>query len=120
DTCFIAHCYPYTFTDLKDDLEHLSLTRPRDILRRDVLCETRAGNSCFIMTVTDESVPLTQKKFVFITARVHPGETNASYMMRGLLDFITSDDMAAQKLRKLLVFKIVPMLNPDGVIIGNY
>ncbi|CAF1456134.1 unnamed protein product [Didymodactylos carnosus] len=41
-------------------------------------------------------------------------------MMRGLLDFITSNDETAQKLRKLLVFKIVPMLNPDGVIIGNY
>ena len=25
-----------------------------------------------------------------------------------------------KKLRSQLVFKIVPMLNPDGVIIGNY
>lgn len=54
DTCYIAHCYPYTFTDLKDDLDYLSSTRPRDIFRRDVLCESQAGNSCFIITVTDE------------------------------------------------------------------
>ncbi|CAF0797597.1 unnamed protein product [Adineta steineri] len=120
DTCYIAHCYPYTFTDLKDDLDYLSSTRPRDIFRRDILCESQAGNSCFIITVTDESVPIKQKKFVFITARIHPGETNSSYMMRGLLEFVTSDDEIAKRLRSQLVFKIVPMLNPDGVIIGNY
>ncbi|CAF0947049.1 unnamed protein product [Rotaria sordida] len=120
DTCYIAHCYPYTYTDLKDDLEHLSTTRSRDIFRRDILCESQAGNSCFIITVTDESVPLHKKKIVFITARIHPGETNSSYMMRGLLEFITSNDKTAQKLRSELVFKIVPMLNPDGVIVGNY
>ncbi|CAM4795136.1 unnamed protein product [Rotaria magnacalcarata] len=120
DTCYIAHCYPYTFTDLKDDLDYLASIRPRDVFQRDILCESQAGNSCFIITVTDESVPISEKKFVFITARIHPGETNSSYMMRGVLEFITSDDKIAQKLRSQLVFKIVPMLNPDGVIIGNY
>ena len=54
DTCYIAHCYPYTFTDLKDDLDQLSMTRPCEIFRRDILCESLAGNACFIITVTDE------------------------------------------------------------------
>ncbi|CAF1187108.1 unnamed protein product [Adineta steineri] len=120
DTCYIAHCYPYTYTDLKDDLEYLSKIRPSEIFRRDILCESQAGNSCFIITVTDEAVPINKKKFVFISARIHPGETNSSFMMRGLLEYITSNDKIAQKLRTQLVFKIIPMLNPDGVIIGNY
>ena len=40
--------------------------------------------------------------------------------MQGFLDFITSDEEAAVLLRKSFVFKIIPMLNPDGVIHGNY
>ena len=38
----------------------------------------------------------------------------------GILHYLTSETEAAESLRKLFVFKIVPMLNPDGVINGNY
>ena len=37
----------------------------------------------------------------------------------GILHFLTGDTEAAESLRKLFIFKIVPMLNPDGVIVGN-
>lgn len=30
------------------------------------------------------------KQGVVLTARVHPGETNSSWMMKGLLDYLTS------------------------------
>ncbi|CAM9876303.1 unnamed protein product, partial [Ectocarpus sp. 12 AP-2014] len=59
------------------------------------------------------------KRCVVISARVHPGETPASWMMRGMLDFLTGDSAEARLLRSLFVFKIVPMLNPDGVAFGN-
>ena len=38
----------------------------------------------------------------------------------GVLQYLVSDDEIAQCLRKKFVFKIVPMLNPDGVIHGRY
>lgn len=60
------------------------------------------------------------KKVVVVTGRVHPGESNASFMMEGFISFITSQDPVAVELRKRIVFKIIPFTNPDGVIVGNY
>lgn len=47
---------------------------------------------------------------------MHPGETNASFMIQGVIDFLLSDSREARILRKNFIFRIVPMLNPDGVI----
>jgi len=63
---------------------------------------------------------IAQRKAIILTGRVHPGETNASWIVEGLIDYLVSNDEGAKKLRNTFVFKIIPMLNPDGVIIGNY
>ena len=60
------------------------------------------------------------KKAIILTSRVHPGEPQASFMLKGALDFLLGDSELAIELRKNFVFKIVPMLNCDGVIYGNY
>jgi len=41
-------------------------------------------------------------------------------MVKGLIDFLLSDDPQAEMLWKNFIFKIIPMLNPDGVKYGNY
>ena len=56
---------------------------------------------------------------VFLTGRVHPGETNASWVMKGTLEFLTGSSPLAQSLRACFLFKVIPMLNPDGVINGK-
>ena len=48
-----------------------------------------------------------------------PGESPSSWIMRGILHYITGSTDIAAALRKHYIFKIVPMLNPDGVIVGN-
>ena len=82
---------------------------------------------------------------IFITARVHPGETASSWVMEGLIKFLVYCDVngsyedssssdgkstirqyteeeikTAQYLRKRFTFVLIPMVNPDGVIVGNY
>ena len=57
---------------------------------------------------------------IILMARVHPGETVSSYMMKGVIDFLCRDCEEANILRKYFMFKIVPMMNPDGVVCGNY
>jgi murein tripeptide amidase MpaA len=75
-----------------------------------------------MITITSKEVSKTTqpKKGVFISARVHPGESNSSWVMKGIIDFLTSSQTEAKLLRDNFVFKIVPMINPDGVINGNY
>uniref|UniRef100_A0A0N4UGX2 Peptidase_M14 domain-containing protein n=1 Tax=Dracunculus medinensis TaxID=318479 RepID=A0A0N4UGX2_DRAME len=46
---------------------------------------------------------------------VHPGECNSSWIMHGILL-----KPKAVKLRENFIFKLIPMLNPDGVIQGNH
>ncbi|KAI7798088.1 putative cytosolic carboxypeptidase 6, partial [Triplophysa rosa] len=71
---------------------------------------------CFAAHLNQER----EKPVVFLTARVHPGESPASFICHGVIDFLVSQHPIAQVLRDHVVFKIVPMLNPDGVYLGNY
>lgn len=41
-------------------------------------------------------------------------------MMQGFISYILGNSFQARELRKRCVFRIIPMVNPDGVIIGNY
>ena len=55
-----------------------------------------------------------------IIARQHPGETVASFVMEGALKFLVGNSKEATILRQRYIFKIIPMVNPDGVIYGNF
>jgi hypothetical protein len=61
-----------------------------------------AGNDVDVLIVTNftsEPIELSVRKAVIITSRVHPGETNASWMMQGIIDFLVSDEETARFLR---------------------
>ncbi|XP_051778387.1 cytosolic carboxypeptidase 2 isoform X1 [Erpetoichthys calabaricus] len=124
DTCYFAHCYPYTYTDLQRYLNEISNdSRRSQYCTVRSLCRSLAGNTVYVLTITSpfqNAVFTAAKKAVVVTARVHPGETNSSWMMKGFLDFILGDSHDAEILRNMFIFKVVPMLNPDGVIVGNY
>ncbi|XP_029453105.1 cytosolic carboxypeptidase 3 isoform X2 [Rhinatrema bivittatum] len=124
DTCYFAHCYPYTYSNLQRYLVNIANDHERSrFCKVRILCRSLAGNLVYILTITNPSPSakvMRHKKAVILTARVHPGETNSSWMMKGFLDFILSNRQDAQLLRDMFIFKVVPMLNPDGVIVGNY
>ncbi|CAF98247.1 unnamed protein product, partial [Tetraodon nigroviridis] len=123
DTCYLAHCYPYTYSHLQRYLRAVaSNPAVASYCTLRVLCHSLAGNAVYVVTVTSRggAAEDKRKKNVVVTARVHPGETNGSWMMEGFLDFLLGDSDDARLLRDTFVFKVVPMLNPDGVIVGNY
>ena len=86
DVVYMAHCYPYTYSDLQEDLTRIEKDSAcQDFFYRGTLCRTLAGNRCEYLSITSKdkdpkSAKALAKKGVVISARVHPGETGASYM----------------------------------------
>ncbi|XP_038660765.1 cytosolic carboxypeptidase 1 isoform X6 [Scyliorhinus canicula] len=130
DVCYFAYHYPYTYSTLQMHIKKLeALHDPQQIyFRQDSICETLGGNPCPVLTIT--SVPefrswenlyqFRNRPYIFLTSRVHPGESNSSWVMKGTMEFLMGSSLAAQNLRDSYIFKIVPMLNPDGVINGSH
>lgn len=110
DTCYLAHCYPYTYSHLQRYLRSV-VSNPAItsycMLR--VLCHSLAGNAVYVLTVTSRgssAVEDKSKRAVVVTARVHPGETNGSWMMEGFLEFLLGESDDARLLRDTFVFKV--------------
>ena len=124
DQVYFAHCYPYTYSDCIMFLKRVCLPQhSKDRFRRTALCKTRAGNSVEMLIITNFAATqdqIAERKCVILSGRVHPGESNSSFVMEGLIELLLSDEREARQLRDTFVFKIIPMLNPDGVIVGNY
>uniref|UniRef100_A0A4W3IDV9 tubulin-glutamate carboxypeptidase n=1 Tax=Callorhinchus milii TaxID=7868 RepID=A0A4W3IDV9_CALMI len=128
DVCYLAYHYPYTYSALMAHLHllEMSLDPSQVYFRHQTLCSTLSGNLCPVITITaapksghsKHHHQFQNRQYVVLTARVHPGESNASWVMKGTLEFLVSNTTVAEKLRQLFIFKIVPMLNPDGVING--
>ncbi|RXG69340.1 Cytosolic carboxypeptidase-like protein 5 [Armadillidium vulgare] len=145
-TTYYAFTYPYTYTELQSFLSILDQRFSTDssslYYYRELLTTSLDGSRVDLVTITSHSGKLEEredrlddlfpewsfprphrfegKKVVFVSARVHPGETPSSFVLNGFINFIVSSDSRAKKLRDIFIFKIIPMLNPDGVIRGHY
>jgi len=83
------------------------------------------GKPIIMLTITSNdkakwSIPLNKWKYIFISSRVHSGETVGSIKLMGVLNLLLGESKEAIYLRSRCIFKIVPMMNPDGVIFGNF
>jgi murein tripeptide amidase MpaA len=76
-----------------------------------------------LVTITaynDVKYSIDKRKVIVITARVHAAEVAGSFEMEGILRFLTGKSKKAVILRRLYIFKLIPMRNPEGVVCGNY
>jgi len=64
---------------------------------------------------TDRPYLFPDKEVIFVSARVHPGEVPGQHTFNGILQLLVDpNDLCAKELRARYVFKLIPMLNPDG------
>ena len=121
---YFASCYPYTYTQLRLYLNTLNKSCFKKIIKFGEAGKTFNQNKIPYIVITNfdcSEEDLNEKKCVLITGRIHSGETVSSYVVQGLIDFLVNINNPISKyLRDNFIFKIIPMLNIDGVIFGNY
>ena len=107
-----------------NDLDMFTINSMYDIFQNGVtsVITTKSSNYSLIKKNYDKnnsSKIIDERKAVIIIGRQHPGETVGSFVVKGCIDFLMGNSEEAKKLREIYVFKIVPMMNPDGVLVGN-
>lgn len=149
DTVYFAFCYPLSYTECQQWIQSTAAAAKRVpglYFYHELLVRSPAGRNVDLLTITSAAgsnpgvheAPLPggggllpegkprpldfpEKKVFFVSARVHPGETPSQFVLEGLVELLLrADDPRARLLRDKFVFKIVPMLNPDGVALGHY
>ncbi|XP_015606420.1 cytosolic carboxypeptidase 1 isoform X2 [Cephus cinctus] len=123
DVCYLAYHFPYTYTQLLINIWKWSKKQTLEDIyfKVDTLCNTLNGNENPLVTITSPESKgnlIKNRKIIFLTSRVHPGESNASWMMHGTLETLLGSSTYARSLRDDYVFKVIPMLNIEGVING--
>jgi hypothetical protein len=116
DTIWVAHQPPYTPRRLARVLEEIDRSPS---VRVEVIGKTARGRDLHLVTITDPEVPDRDKRTVWLQARQHAWESGTSYTMEGALRFAASGQPSARELRRKVVFKFTPMVDPDGSAEGQ-
>lgn len=115
DMVWVAHQPPYTTMDLKDLLNEYS-DHPH--LSQESIGTTPQDEDILLLTITHEEAPKEDKKQVWIMARQHSWEAGTSHVMEGVIRYLL-DSRSEDTLLDQMIFKIIPMGDPDGVNRGG-
>ena len=125
DEAFLAFAIPWSVSENAASLtraqRRFSRANQPFVFTREKLCSSLEGRPVEVLTITGGDGDQTSRPVFVVTSRVHPGETPASHMCNGIIDFLLRvRDERAHAARSAFVFKIVSLLNPDGVANGHY
>lgn len=122
DSVYISMSFPYTLSKINHMIRHfVSHKKSRPFVSERVLGQTMLGNKFKVLTITnpESPIPKNERKAVLIGSRVHPGETTASFVMQEILEELVQDQLGMSLMRDQVVFYVFPVINPDGVALGN-
>ena len=85
---------------------------------RKLLCYSPCGLPIYYLIISDKYAK--NSKFICLCARVHACEVTSNMVLEGIISTLVSGSSLAQAILSKYSFIILPMINPDGVVIGNY
>ena len=116
DTIQIAFFAPYSYERHQDLLAAVQM---HPFVTLEHLGDTIDNRDLTLVKVSDGNND-GNKRSIWITARQHPGETMAEWLVEGLLYSLLDGDNATGKLLlDKANFYIVPNMNPDGSVRGH-
>lgn len=113
---WIAHVPPYTNRHLAERLRSIK-GRPGVTVKS--IGKTPERRDIPLVTLTDPKVEDDGKKVVWLMFRQHSWEAGSSWAGDGALELLASEDPAAARLRREIVWKVLPLCDPDGVARGG-
>lgn len=116
DKWYVARSIPYTYSQL---LKFLASSSGNPYFKHRQLCKSIGGLHVPKITITNPESSKSDKTYVLVTARLNPGESVSSYKIEGLIKHLLSDSSESSQMRSMFIFKLIPMCNPEGVVIGN-
>lgn len=122
DEVYFCCALPYTYSDLLRNIENWKKMAKPGVVTSGILCQTLCGRDVPYLEITspNSSIPLAGKSCIFLTGRIHPGESSGSYVLHGLIDFLLSDHPFANFILDRCIVRIVPMIGIDGVVEGSF
>ncbi|MCY7294024.1 M14 family metallopeptidase [Alteromonas sp. a30] len=114
EVTYFAYFAPYSYDQ---HLNLLAWAQSDYQCRQEHLGETLDGRDMTLLVIGEEDQ---NKHKIWVTARQHPGETMAEWLVEGLLArLLDEDDGVARRLLDKAVFYVVPNMNPDGSVRGH-
>ncbi|MEM4326175.1 MAG: M14-type cytosolic carboxypeptidase, partial [Candidatus Pacearchaeota archaeon] len=116
DSVWIAPIPPYTLT-MRDNL--LNSYSSNQYLNLTNLGVTPLGYNLTLATITNQKFSNEKKHKIYIIAQQHSFESIGSYEVEGIIKFLLSENETAEALRRSYIFRIIPIINVDGVYSGT-
>lgn len=94
-------------------LEEVAAASPQVV--SDVLGSSAEGRPVRFLRSGDTALPA-----IVILGRQHPPEVPGDFALKTFVDRLLADDWLAERFRSAFGLFVIPMLNPDGVVRGNW
>ena len=133
DTTYFALTFPFSYSDCQERLstyEKAFESHPKIYFYRELLTKSLEGRRIDLLTITargsesdatEELIPTLfpesntrpirfKKPTIFIIARVHPGETQGSHMLNGLLSFLLKEYLMRKRIDQVRIHRRIATL----------
>lgn len=115
-TVYFSHGYPYVYSRLNDLINQYSGNPYVSVSNVSV---SESGRPVKLFRFTNQNVSDSGKVMVWLMGRNHAMECHSNYVLEGLMNFLASGDIKADRLRTQAIVYVVPIMDVDMAAVGG-